>query len=427
VVDKEISARECVDQQATARCWCPKAVLAVTEVAQIAVAGTRLFEQISKCKDAASAMFRKPAADRYDGPALRKVKGIAEPGEIPLPSSPQKSLLDVWREGNRPASTQKATTYMVQAALAAPAQRVLPVSEASIDDLREERIAAQEEEAKEPRPEQAPPICEAPTCRTALRPNNTTGLCQLHRNKITSRERHALVPPIVRAAGTARNALDSQSPDPDEVAAAMLAQRPTLAQTDRKICEGAGCTTVLARKTRGNKCISCLKRIKPGGGWTLCANAPRCPKLTQKLIDPLCNLCRRGKKYHLKEEAMKRCTCGKGIRTGRDGKIHDKCNRCRIKAGEIGWSRDRRPKAAKKATTREAKARTTEAKVPLRDFWVGTKPAITGLDPSSLTTEQLCACAYELRQRLERADSEKRAMEFALAGEQLTPKKATGT
>jgi hypothetical protein len=71
---------------------------------------------------------------------------------------------------------------------------------------REQERAAAEPEA----PPAPPPICKADGCRTALRVNNLAGLCRLHRNKVTSRERVGLVPAVARAAGTARNALEGE-------------------------------------------------------------------------------------------------------------------------------------------------------------------------------------------------------------------------
>jgi hypothetical protein len=71
---------------------------------------------------------------------------------------------------------------------------------------REQERAAAEPEA----PPVPPPICKADGCRTALRVNNLAGLCRLHRNKVTSRERVGLVPAVARAAGTARNALEGE-------------------------------------------------------------------------------------------------------------------------------------------------------------------------------------------------------------------------
>lgn len=97
-------------------------------------------------------------------------------------------------------------------------------------------------------PVRPPPICKADGCRTALRVNNLSGLCRLHRNKVTSRKRERLVPPVARAAGTAGNALGAETP-------------------------GMG---------------------------------------------------------------QKVCTCGKKIRTGRDGVLHHKCLKCRRDAGEAG-------------------------------------------------------------------------------------------
>jgi len=56
-----------------------------------------------------------------------------------------------------------------------------------------------------------------------------------------------------------------------------------------------------------------------------------------------------------------------------------------------------------------------------------TKPPVTalGFDPKALTVEQLAACAYELRQRIAQLDEQKRAAEFALAGEPLTERRPT--
>jgi hypothetical protein len=99
VSDSKIGVRACVDAQITSRCWCPKAVLAVNEVVPIAVKGSRLAEQIETLKHRAAEMYRKPASDRYDGPALRKVKGLPDPTEVPLPARMEKSLLETVREG----------------------------------------------------------------------------------------------------------------------------------------------------------------------------------------------------------------------------------------------------------------------------------------------------------------------------------------
>jgi hypothetical protein len=225
---------------------------------------------------------------------------------------------------------------MVEGAMTTPARHVVP-AKSEREQRHEDALAEQEnsggDEAKMPRPVNAPPICEFPTCRTALRANNLSGLCQRHRNKVSSRERKDLVPEVVRAAGTARNAL---------------------AGDVERVCEVDGCGKVLGKHTKGTKCVPCLKRIKPGGGWEKCEKYPQCPRLTQRLKGALCALCRRGKKWHLvapdgastdgekqgaaknraaKELKMARkfCACGKEIRKRRDGETEEKCCRCRSK------------------------------------------------------------------------------------------------
>lgn len=91
--------------------------------------------------------------------------------------------------------------------------------------LRERR--AGERAAAPPR---APPeVCSYPKCRTALRVNNLSGICRLHRNKVTSRARVGLVPTVARKAGSAGNALRTPKASFDDRGPACAASvRPVL-------------------------------------------------------------------------------------------------------------------------------------------------------------------------------------------------------
>jgi hypothetical protein len=297
VVEKEIGARECVAEQVERRCFCMKAVQAINEVQQIAMPKSKLEEQLETCKAMAQDMLKKLATERYAGPALRKMRGEAEPAEVPLPTrtvvetAPAKSMAQVYREGRAEAPAPRPVQVDEEedereAAIQAQEngheqdeeRQTWPEFHAKKE---EERAAAQEDEE----PMRPPAICSHENCRTALRVNNTTNLCRLHRNKVTSRKRKDLVPAVARAAGTVKNA---------------LAADPLPSREKGRRCSVSGCKRILANKTRGDKCAPCCKGIKPGGGWEPCAHAPRCPRMTQRWKDPLCALCRQRKKYHLR-------------------------------------------------------------------------------------------------------------------------------
>lgn len=187
VTEDNIAARACVDAQVEQRCWCSKAPLAVVEVAAIALPGSRLGEQIDKCKNTAATMLRKPVGDRYDGPALRKLRGIGTPVEVPLPAPPAVQK----------AAPVKPAAYAVQGALAAPAKRVVPEPITPAPPAKESSM---------PR---GPSFSEGKKCETCDAPIaniNTTGRCKSHKDskKAKTSSNPAPVVRLPRKPATAR-------------------------------------------------------------------------------------------------------------------------------------------------------------------------------------------------------------------------------
>jgi len=410
VAGQQVSAAKCIDEQLSNRCWCPRAVMAINEFEPTVAPGTdttevegkkrRMREELVILKGRCAGMLRKTGNQRYAGPALRAVNGVVAPqplfaGDLPPPPSAEEERLE-----------PPQPVYAVPVGLDAPPRRVVPdIDESEL--AREEKIAEQEEEAKLPRPVNAPAVCSWPSCRTALRANNLSNLCRLHRNKVTSRQREKLIPEVVRAAGTAREAM----------------------KAGVRICAVDGCGKALGKHTKGDKCVPCLKGIKPGGGLVPCAT-PGCKSKTQRLVSDKCALCRQGKKWQLEApRAMRKdspevemgdrhsrgvCSCGKLIRMGRDGVVHDKCRRCREKAGQA--VAPARMKKTPRLVLNSKSAPSPHGNAPV-DVIEETSPerfhglpAIENLPPA-----YLLACVRHLH-------TMRRQIEFALAGEPFFPR-----
>jgi hypothetical protein len=436
VAEKPISVMACIERQEFSRCFCPQAAIAIREVGEEndAVAGEQLDVGARKkkmrvrlevLKDRATGFFRLPSEKRFYGPALEKKLAGSLPTQI---------------QGDAEAKPDIGPSGKMAALLGGDPAPSLALK----------------------------PTCEWPGgCTTPLAVNNLSKLCQEHRSKVSSRKRADLVPKIARAAGTARHAIESSPEDREDLHEERIAAQeiepgagePTLAAAEelairashlrqggnirqmarelgiarltlhRKLdalglratdaglrtCSGEGCTTKLSKKTRGDKCVPCLKNIKPGGGWAACANA-LCTRKTQKLVNKLCALCRQGKKHHLRQETK--------MPDGKPQLCAWSAERCtevikRPAANKSGLCRKHMLK--KSGQERRASAKTTVKGTRTRTAISAAPGAVIGgLDLSTLTMEQLLACPGELRRRMQLLHEQLRAADFALAGEPLS-------
>jgi hypothetical protein len=411
VSDSKIGVRACVDAQITSRCWCPKAVLAVNEVSPLVVRGTRLAEQIETLKHRAAEMYRKPAADRYDGPALRKVKGLPDPTEVPLPVRMEKSLLETVREGFSAAPPPKRQAYTVEGAMTTPARHVVP-AKSEREQRHEDALAEQEKDGgggRKGTPGDGKPITHAEPGTPPMRPRRSRDDGPTQGSPSNRGETTAPVSTCKRCGTSlgARNKTGFCSKSACQRAAAN--ERAKAAPR----CETPGCDRPAYAK---KKCGRCTTGVRPDGGLLPCAT-PNCPKSIQKFRgEETCHLCRRGLTHHLlkgKPMARKFCACGKEIRKGRDGETHEKCRSCRIKTGDATKSRKKVPAVTTKKAARAGTAKANRiplSQIPVIDVWVD-------FDPKTLTTPQLTACVRELWKRIQAKDQEKREAELALANE----------
>jgi hypothetical protein len=346
VTDGEIAARACVDQQIEKRCFCPKAVLAINEVQQIATPKSRLEEQLDTCKAAAQAMLKKPADQRYAGPALRKLRGEPEPAEIPLPAPKNTSTEDDAMPSGpgKPAPSQ---------AFSMPERRVVPDVDEE-EDWREAAIQAREDQG-------------APPARRAI-------------------GKDPRVPRLPRKPsenpGDAIRALKIGLPKEDDV------------HVPKRICSTPGCKRELRIRNgvKHDRCRRCRMRgtaetPKPVVAARICAwkedDGCKTP-LTSRHSGEYCV----PHSHVLRERERRRRKAGRRV------------------VGAAG--RTRKPLPPERAATSA----------------VG-ETVVGGLDVATLSLEQLNACAYELRRRIGMLEDQRKAAEFALAGE--PPMARTGT
>jgi hypothetical protein len=98
VAGEEIGARECISRQCSQKCFCPKASFAINAIAPTVLPGTRLEDELARCRAVARSVLLKGRVDeRHLGPALVALRGgkpvpaslIA--GELPAPPKPEES------------------------------------------------------------------------------------------------------------------------------------------------------------------------------------------------------------------------------------------------------------------------------------------------------------------------------------------------
>lgn len=91
VAAAEIGARDCIQRQCSSNCFCPKASFAINAVAPHAPPGSKLDEQLARCRTVARSVLTKPELEqRFLGPAraaFRGEKPVEElfAGELPAP------------------------------------------------------------------------------------------------------------------------------------------------------------------------------------------------------------------------------------------------------------------------------------------------------------------------------------------------------
>lgn len=255
VAGEDIGARECIARQCEQKCFCPKASFAINAIAPTVLPGTRLEDELGRCKAVARTVLMRPDGERHLGPALVALRGgkIEPPplvSPVPLPAPPK-------REDKKPLITARPEPEPSAAEVAAA---VLAQRKPNWNDFRtlKEKQRA-ETKSEPPRP---PAICKVEGCRTALRVNNTTGFCQRCRQKVTSRERALLVPKIARVAGNAGEALAAgaaaeflKQPQPATapVKEEVMAQR-TCIGAKGKPCPGK---RLLRSSSVGDRCKHC--------------------------------------------------------------------------------------------------------------------------------------------------------------------------
>lgn len=160
VAGAEIGARDCVERQATQRCYCPKAPFAINALTPHALPGTRLQEQLDQCRSVGRSVILKPnVEDRHLGPALRVLRG--EPvgasliaGELPAaparsPDRPRVAPVppppppEIEPESEQPTAAARATPDAAEVSAAVFAARGEPLS---IQEAEPAHTAPAEEE-----------------------------------------------------------------------------------------------------------------------------------------------------------------------------------------------------------------------------------------------------------------------------------------
>jgi hypothetical protein len=410
VTDGEIAARACVDQQIEKRCFCPKAVLAINEVQQIAMPKSRLEEQLDTCKAAAQAMLKKPADQRYAGPALRNLRGEPEPAEIPLPAPKNTSTED---DAMPPGPGKPAPSE----SLPAPARRVVPNVDEE-EDGREAAIQAREDGERSTPPATRPIGKDPRVPRLPRKPSDNPGDA-IRALKIFEKKcrRHGCGAGLDRRNGSG---YCHDSPCQKALAEEKAQEKPR--------CSTAGCTR--AAFGPSGKCSRCSKGVRPNGGFADCATR-RCPKKVQLWRgEQKCTLCRRGLTSHLKEEPMGRPSSLDKITDAQFRKAYQDANGsvaalCRT----LKTSHPTATKRCRELGLGEKAPKKTRELLPVGPTGPSTSsdyPVIVeDLNISAMSWDQLIAATRELRRRISERDLKVREAELALAGE--PPMARTGT
>jgi hypothetical protein len=278
VTGSALSAERCVEEQKLNRCYCPKAVMAIVAVREANLAGSEIpaieaakrkeRETLETLIARADDFRRKPAGDRYGGPALRIVAGAVAPALFPgdLPAAPRATAAAPEQkiEASSPAPMNAAGATRMETSNDSVRQPA-PIGSARISPSGrvETPFGGRQQDARAA-------LGVAPT-RRPMPPPQTASAQANQKPFLTSNQK--------RAAEREEKRLDRPAP---------------------KVCSGAGCGASLGALNRSGQCQRCKSGIRPGGGYAPCATE-HCPTKVQKHTgNSQCGLCRQGLTKHLR-------------------------------------------------------------------------------------------------------------------------------